>query len=68
MKKSFSLTYGGGQFGLTNVCRTLLGVVVYLVTFLVVPSAPPADKHGKIDWIGAYLGVAALILFTFVWV
>ena len=27
----------------------------------------PIDPRGTVDWIGSYLGVAALILFNFVW-
>ncbi|KAH8805234.1 major facilitator superfamily domain-containing protein [Xylogone sp. PMI_703] len=35
---------------------------------LVVSDEPePLDKDGRIDYIGAYLGVAGLILFNFVW-
>ena len=32
-----------------------------------VPADEPVDPNGTIDWIGAYLGVAGLILFNFCW-
>ncbi|KAF2102806.1 MFS general substrate transporter [Rhizodiscina lignyota] len=45
----------------------LLGLVVYGAAILAVPEDVPLDPNGKVDWIGAYLGVAGLILFNFVW-
>lgn len=47
--------------------RALLGAVVFGAVALLVPSTPASDKDGKIDWVGAYLGVGGLILFNFVW-
>ncbi|KAB8300498.1 hypothetical protein EYC80_000663 [Monilinia laxa] len=45
----------------------LLGFVVYGVAITAVDSDIPIDPKGTVDWIGSYLGVAALILFNFVW-
>ncbi|PCG91555.1 Major facilitator superfamily domain, general substrate transporter [Penicillium occitanis (nom. inval.)] len=45
----------------------ILGFSVFSLVFWMVPNAPPSDKGGTIDWVGAYLGVGGLILFNFVW-
>lgn len=45
----------------------MLGAAVFGAVALLVPQAPPSDQGGKVDWIGAYLGVGGLILFNFVW-
>ncbi|PQE29397.1 efflux pump antibiotic resistance protein [Rutstroemia sp. NJR-2017a WRK4] len=45
----------------------LLGFVVYGLAIVTVDADTPVDPHGSVDWIGAYLGVGALILFNFVW-
>lgn len=37
------------------------------MAILLVPEDKPVDPNGKVDWVGAYLGVGALILFNFVW-
>lgn len=47
--------------------RGLLGFVVYGTAMVIVPGDEPVDPNGEVDWIGAYLGVGALILFNFVW-
>ncbi len=47
--------------------RGLLGFVVYGIALLTVPADEPIDPNGEVDWLGAYLGVGALILFNFVW-
>jgi hypothetical protein len=52
---------------LTFSGRALLGLVVYGSAILLVPADEPQNPQGDIDWIGAYLGVAGLILFNFVW-
>lgn len=52
---------------LTRNYRAILGFVVYSGALLSVPSDIPVDPKGSIDWIGAYFGVAGLILFNFVW-
>lgn len=45
-----------------------MGVLVTTLVILVVPGeTEPLDKHGRVDYIGCYLGVAGLILFNFVW-
>ncbi|KAF7556465.1 hypothetical protein G7Z17_g1461 [Cylindrodendrum hubeiense] len=46
----------------------ILGTLVFTLFFFVVPSeAQPMDPNGTFDYIGAYLGVAGLVLFNFVW-
>jgi MFS family permease len=45
----------------------LLGLLVFGLAVLSIPDDEPQDPKGKIDWIGAYFGVAALVLFNFVW-
>ncbi|KAG0649214.1 putative MFS-type transporter [Hyphodiscus hymeniophilus] len=46
----------------------ILGAFVFTAFALVVPGEPePFDKDGKIDYVGAYLGVGGLILFNFAW-
>lgn len=45
----------------------MLGAAVFGGVATLVPQAPPSDKGGKVDWVGAYLGVGGLILFNFVW-
>ena len=52
-----------------NTCSIsgLLGFVVYGTAIIAVEADKSVDPHGVLDWFGAYLGVAALILFNFVW-
>jgi MFS family permease len=46
----------------------ILGSVVFAIFALLVPREPePMDKNGTIDYFGAFLGVAGLILFNFTW-
>ncbi|KAF4820507.1 putative MFS-type transporter [Colletotrichum siamense] len=46
----------------------LLGSVIFGLFIIIVPAEPtPMDPLGKVDYIGAYLGVSGLILFNFVW-
>ncbi|KAK2015088.1 MFS general substrate transporter [Colletotrichum eremochloae] len=46
----------------------ILGAVVFTLFILVVPhETERMDPNGRIDFIGAYLGVGGLILFNFVW-
>ncbi|KAF4420174.1 putative MFS-type transporter [Colletotrichum fructicola] len=46
----------------------LLGSVIFGLFIIIVPGEPtPMDPLGKVDYIGAYLGVCGLILFNFVW-
>ncbi|KAK3066982.1 hypothetical protein LTR53_016403 [Teratosphaeriaceae sp. CCFEE 6253] len=45
----------------------MLGAVVFTLALFLLPGDTPVDPAGRIDWIGAYLGVAGLILFNFVW-
>ena len=47
--------------------RGLLGFAVYGTAMVTVPRDEPVDPKGETDWIGAYLGLGALILFNFVW-
>jgi MFS family permease len=45
----------------------LCGAVVYGAAILLVPDDEPQLPDMTIDWVGAYLGVAGLILFNFSW-
>ncbi|KAK5727584.1 hypothetical protein LTR15_003485 [Elasticomyces elasticus] len=45
----------------------MIGTVIYSTVLWFIPSDTAADRKGKIDWLGAYLGVGGLILFNFVW-
>ncbi|KAL7924334.1 major facilitator superfamily domain-containing protein [Trichoderma austrokoningii] len=45
----------------------VLGSVVYGAAIMVVPDDEPLDPGGTIDWVGAYLGMAGLIPFNFIW-
>ena len=45
----------------------VLGGILFTGIALVVPPDHISDPNGKIDWVGAYLGVGGLILFNFAW-
>ncbi|KAH7324920.1 major facilitator superfamily domain-containing protein [Stachybotrys elegans] len=46
----------------------MLGAVIFALFIVAVPAeSERMDPNGRIDFIGAYLGVAGLILFNFVW-
>ncbi|CEN62352.1 hypothetical protein ASPCAL08988 [Aspergillus calidoustus] len=46
----------------------ILGTLGFALFAFIVPGEPePFDKGGRMDYIGAYFGVAGLILFNFVW-
>jgi hypothetical protein len=45
----------------------MLGFVVYGGVIVTTPADDAVDPDEKVDWIGAYLGVAGLVLFNFVW-
>lgn len=47
--------------------RAVLGAVIYGAAIIIVPGDERLDPDGTIDWVGAYLGVAGLVLFNFVW-
>ena len=51
----------------TILSRGLLGFVVFGAAIVIVSADEPVDPNGEVDWVGAYLGVGALILFNFVW-
>lgn len=44
-----------------------MGVVVFTSALMICPADEPVDPHGKIDWVGAALGLSGLILFNFAW-
>lgn len=44
-----------------------MGFVVYGTAIIVATADEPVDPNGEVDWVGASLGVSALILFNFVW-
>ncbi|EOO02160.1 putative efflux pump antibiotic resistance protein [Phaeoacremonium minimum UCRPA7] len=45
----------------------LLGAVVFGGLFFAFPKEQPVDKGGKIDYMGAALGLSSLLLFNFAW-
>ncbi|KAL6854796.1 hypothetical protein ACO1O0_005923 [Amphichorda felina] len=45
----------------------LLGTLFYVSLFFIMPREGPVDKGGKIDFIGAFLGLSCLVLFSFTW-
>lgn len=49
------------------VVPSCYGGVIFGLVWYAVPRDSPSDHRGKIDWTGAYLGLAGLILFCFVW-
>lgn len=55
---SWDLTFWG---------RLILGVFVYSAALYALPWDQRQDPSGAVDWVGAYLGVAGLVLFNFVW-
>ena len=44
-----------------------MSAVVWGLLWLVVPPEQPVDPQGSIDWIGAALGTAGLIIFNAAW-
>jgi MFS family permease len=56
----------GGRCLLTS-SSGLFGAVVFTAAVLMLEEDEPADPRGSIDYVGAYLGVAGLILFNFCW-
>ncbi|KAF2160377.1 hypothetical protein M409DRAFT_34162, partial [Zasmidium cellare ATCC 36951] len=46
---------------------TIMMAVVTGVLFFILPKEQPVDPKGRIDYVGAFLGVASLIMFNFVW-
>lgn len=51
----------------TILSRGLLGFVVFGAAIVIVSADEPVDPNGEVNWIGADLGVGALILHHFVW-
>ncbi|PON23702.1 hypothetical protein TGAM01_v207349 [Trichoderma gamsii] len=46
----------------------IFGAVVFGATsFILPPDGVPMDATGTVDYVGAYFGVAGLVLFNFVW-
>ena len=54
-------------FADTHSISGMLGLTVYGAAIFLSPQDEPVDPNGKVDWVGAYLGVGGLILFNFVW-
>lgn len=40
--------------------------MIYDIAIVAVQEDEPVDPNGEVDWVGAYLGVGALIMFDFV--
>ncbi|KAL2839825.1 major facilitator superfamily domain-containing protein [Aspergillus pseudoustus] len=47
--------------------RAIVGTVIFVSLALLLPSDYPVDKNGEIDWVGALLGTAGLIVFNVAW-
>ncbi|KAF4956797.1 hypothetical protein FGADI_3579 [Fusarium gaditjirri] len=46
----------------------ILGALIVVLFYFVVPAEEhPMDPNGKFDYVGAYFGVAGLVLFNFAW-
>jgi hypothetical protein len=58
--------FGCGSIAYTHA-SAMLGLTVYGAAIFLSPQDEPVDPNGKIDLVGAYLGVGGLILFNFVW-
>ncbi|KAG9237889.1 major facilitator superfamily domain-containing protein [Amylocarpus encephaloides] len=48
-------------------CITILGALLFTALWAILPHEEVVDKEGTVDWIGAVLGISALITFNFVW-
>lgn len=49
--------------------RAILGTLAFMLFVFTVPGEKVSmDPNGKFDYVGAYLGVAGLVLFNFSWV
>lgn len=49
------------------LCRSASSVICLVWLWLVLPEEHPVDRGGKIDYIGAFLGLSSLLLFNFTW-
>ncbi|KAL3490230.1 MFS general substrate transporter [Aspergillus germanicus] len=45
----------------------IMGTVIFALLAFLLPSDVPVDRNGKIDWVGAVLGTAGLIVFNVAW-
>ncbi|KAL2859396.1 MFS general substrate transporter [Aspergillus pseudodeflectus] len=45
----------------------IVGTVIFASLAVLLPSDYPVDKNGRIDWVGAFLGTAGLIVFNVSW-
>ncbi|KAK9244495.1 hypothetical protein V1506DRAFT_522695 [Lipomyces tetrasporus] len=71
LESSCDYFHGNGcsSFCKNSPALAMLGAVIFTLFTFVIPGEPePCDKGGgRIDYLGAYLGVAGLILFNFAW-
>lgn len=52
----------------TDSCYSgVFGFVIYPSALAICPADEPIDPKGKVDWVGAALGLSGLILFNFTW-
>jgi hypothetical protein len=51
----------------TNSCSGIFGAFVLGALWVLLPGERPVDRGGHIDWIGASLGTAGLIVFNVAW-
>jgi hypothetical protein len=47
--------------------RAGLGALLFAGLYFVLPNEDASDKDGSVDWVGAGLGVGALIEFNVAW-
>lgn len=48
-------------------CRSCLAAISFGALFFVLPRERPVDKDGKVDFVGALLGLSGLLLFSVAW-
>jgi hypothetical protein len=49
------------------ISRAILASIGFAALWLILPREDVVDKEGTVDWIGACLGICALVTFSFVW-
>lgn len=45
----------------------MLSAAVFIGLGLLLPKEEAVDRHGKIDYVGAVLGLGSLVIFNVVW-
>lgn len=52
---------------LLTFCRSCLATVSFGALLFILPREKPVDEDGKVDFIGALLGLSGLLLFSVAW-